>query len=255
MYCSNFAYMARYAHDYIVPKPGTSEEKKEQVAGMFDSIAVRYDVLNRFLSGGFDISWRKKAIAELRSLHPQHMLDVATGTADVALLMQKMLQPSSILGIDISEGMLEIGRKKIAEKKLEHIIRLETGNSEAINFADNTFDAITVAFGVRNFQHLDAGLSEMLRVLKTGGKLIVLEFSRPSNSVMKKLYSWYMKSVTPGVGKLVSGNGEAYSYLEQSVQLFPEREDFLNILSKNGFKNVYYKPLTLGICCIYGAEK
>lgn len=247
--------MPKYAHDDIVPQRGNEASKKEQVAGMFNNIASRYDLLNRMLSAGLDVQWRKKAIAELSDIKPNIILDVATGTADVALLTAKILKPQAIIGIDIADAMLSNGRKKIADAGFSHIIKLENGNGETINQPDNTFDAITVAFGVRNFQHLDKGLSEMYRVLKPGGKIVVLEFSRPSNAIMKKLYNWYMKSVTPGIGRLMSGNKAAYAYLNESAQAFPERENFAAILSKNGYVKTYFKPLTFGICCIYVAYK
>ncbi len=247
--------MPKYAHDDIVPQQDNESSKKEQVAGMFNNIANRYDLLNRMLSAGLDVQWRKKAIAEISDIKPKLILDVATGTADVALLTAKILKPQSIIGIDIADAMLDNGRKKIEDAGLSSIIKLENGNGETINQPDNTFDAITVAFGVRNFQHLDKGLREMYRVLKPGGKIVVLEFSRPSNAMMKQLYNWYMKSVTPGLGKLMSGNREAYTYLNESAQAFPEREDFAAILSNAGYQKTYFKPLTFGICCIYVAFK
>lgn len=250
-----FAAMPEYAHDHIVPGNGTTGTKKEQVAGMFNNIAFRYDLLNRLLSAGLDMQWRKKAIDELKPIQPKFLLDVATGTADVALIASKLLKPQSIIGIDIADAMLDIGQKKIEAEGLSDIIKLENGNSETINYPDNTFDGITVAFGVRNFQNLDQGLREMYRVLKPGGRLVVLEFSRPSNVMMKRLYNWYMKSVTPGVGKLMSGNRQAYNYLNASAQVFPERTEFAGILSAAGYKNIFFKPLTFGICCIYVAGK
>jgi len=222
---------------------------------MFDRIAFRYDFLNRFLSAGIDVSWRKKAIRELEELQPQNLLDVATGTGDFAITSYKILNPVKITGIDISEGMLDLGRKKIEKLGLEDKIQLLKGDSEAILFADNSFDAITVAFGVRNFENLEKGLSEIYRVLKPGGKLIVLEFSKPSLPVIKSLYKFYMKFVTPKVGKLISKNNEAYKYLNDSVQQFPEKETFTNILKKIKYRNSFYKTLSLGICTIYCGEK
>lgn len=218
---------------------------------MFNQIAFRYDFLNRFLSGGIDIYWRKRAISELRTLKPKKVLDVATGTADVALMTMKYLTPEKIIGIDISTGMLELGRKKIAKAMLNDRIELLEGDSETINFPDNTFDAVTVAFGVRNFEHLHKGISEMLRVLKPGGKLVVLEFSRPKSKGFKGLYKIYMNLVAPGIGKMVSKNRAAYQYLNDSVQAFPEGNDFLKILQEMGFTNTYLKTLSLGICTIY----
>lgn len=222
---------------------------------MFDKIAFRYDFLNRFLSGGIDIIWRKKAIRQLISLQPKTMLDVATGTGDFALTSYKILKPEKITGIDISEGMLELGRKKITKLQLDNKIQLLNGDSEAIFFTDNSFDAVTVAFGVRNFENLERGLSEIYRVLKPGGKLIVLEFSKPSSPIVKGLYKFYMKFITPNIGKMISKNNEAYQYLNESVQQFPERETFTNILKQLNYRHSFYKTLSLGICTIYCGEK
>lgn len=247
--------MAKYSHDKIVPFQDSDKSKKEQVAGMFDQIAFRYDLLNRFLSGGIDIYWRKRAIRELKELQPQKILDVATGTADVALMTYKYLKPAHITGIDISEGMLDFGRQKVAKLGLEEKINLLKGDSEAINFPDATFDAITVAFGVRNFENLEKGLTEMLRVLKPGGKLVVLEFSKPKQGWFKGIYNLYMKLIAPKAGAWLSKNKDAYQYLNDSVLAFPEGEDFLEILQKSGFQNTYLKRLSLGICTIYCGKK
>jgi demethylmenaquinone methyltransferase/2-methoxy-6-polyprenyl-1,4-benzoquinol methylase len=247
--------MAKYAHDTVVPFKQSELGKKQQVANMFDRIAFRYDFLNRFLSAGIDVSWRKKAINELKAIKPQIVLDVATGTADVAILTYKKLHPQKITGIDISEGMLELGRKKISRHNLSDKIELLNGDSETINFPDSSFDAITVAFGVRNFENLEKGLKEMLRVLKPGGKLVVLEFSKPKNWLFKAVYSLYMKVVAQGIGKMIAKNKDAYKYLNDSVQKFPEREQFIDILNASGYKNTYFKTLTLGICCVYCASR
>ncbi|BAV10319.1 bifunctional demethylmenaquinone methyltransferase/2-methoxy-6-polyprenyl-1,4-benzoquinol methylase UbiE [Filimonas lacunae] len=247
--------MANFAHDHVVPYQDSELEKKQQVANMFDSIAGRYDFMNRFLSAGIDVKWRKKAINLLKPLQPQNVLDVATGTGDVAIMTARMLQPKKITGIDISEGMLEIGREKIVKQGLSAIIDLQKGDSETINFPDNSFDAITVAFGVRNFQNLEKGLKEMLRVLKPGGKLVVLEFSRPKEPVFKTLYNIYMNLIAPGVGKMLAKNKEAYQYLNDSVQAFPEREQLVSIMQGLGYRDTSYKTLTLGICCIYCGSK
>jgi demethylmenaquinone methyltransferase/2-methoxy-6-polyprenyl-1,4-benzoquinol methylase len=243
--------MTTFTHDKVVPNQSSTLDKKEQVADMFNDISGRYDFLNRFLSAGIDISWRKKALEELSEIAPKHLLDVATGTADVAIMAAKQLQPDKITGIDISEGMLEVGRQKIKDEKLEDTISLLKGDSEAINFKDETFDAVTVAFGVRNFMHLEKGLSEILRVLKPGGKLVVLEFSKPATPVVKSIYSFYMKIVTPGVGKLFSQNRDAYKYLDESIRQFPEGKHFSSILDQLGFHQTYSKTLSLGICSIY----
>lgn len=247
--------MEKYAHDGVVPQKDSSLSKKEQVADMFDNIAFRYDFLNRFLSAGIDITWRKKAIKQLASLQPKKMLDVATGTADVALMTYDILKPTNIIGIDISEGMLDLGRQKIAAKGLQKEIQLYKGDSENISFEDNSFDAITVAFGVRNFQNLLKGLQEMKRVLQPGGKLVVLEFSKPKNIVFKQFYNLYMNVIAPSFGKLFAKNKDAYQYLNDSVQAFPEGQTFLNIMHEAGFTQTYLKSLSLGICTIYCGVK
>jgi demethylmenaquinone methyltransferase / 2-methoxy-6-polyprenyl-1,4-benzoquinol methylase len=247
--------MTNFAHDTVVPYKNSDSSKKQQVADMFDDIAVKYDFLNRFLSAGIDIGWRKKAIRQLQELHPKKILDVATGTADVAIMASGILKPEKIIGIDISDGMLEIGRQKIAKQGLNGIIELLNGDSETINFEDNSFDAVTVAFGVRNFQHLEKGLSEIKRVLKPGGKLVVLEFSQPKMPVVKSIYNLYMKVICPNVGKLFSKNRNAYKYLDASIKKFPEGKNFTQILDNLGYLNTYSKPLSLGICSIYCGTK
>ena len=247
--------MAQFLHDDIVPYKASDESKKDQVATMFDSIAHRYDFLNRFLSAGIDITWRKKAIGYLKDINPQKILDVATGTADVALMAQKILQPTAIVGIDISDGMLDVGRQKIQKAGVQEIIKLYNGDSASIQYADNSFDAVTVAFGVRNFEFLEKGLAEILRVLRPGGKLVVLEFSRPKNFLVKPFYNLYMKKISPNIGKMFSKNKEAYAYLDASIQKFPEGENFLQILNKVGYHNIINKPLSLGICSIYCGTK
>jgi demethylmenaquinone methyltransferase/2-methoxy-6-polyprenyl-1,4-benzoquinol methylase len=243
--------MTKFAHDEVVPDKDSSLSKKEQVAGMFDNIAIKYDFLNRFLSGGIDIIWRKKAIKQLKSIQPKLILDVATGTADVAIMTTKILDADKIIGIDISNGMLDIGRQKIKKLHLNNRIELHNGDSEAINFSDNTFDAVTVAFGVRNFQDLEKGLTEIRRVLKPGGKLVVLEFSQPQMPVIKQIYQFYMKTITPGAGRLFSKNKNAYQYLDESIKKFPEGKSFMQVMEKTGYHNTYNKKLSLGICSIY----
>jgi demethylmenaquinone methyltransferase / 2-methoxy-6-polyprenyl-1,4-benzoquinol methylase len=247
--------MAVFAHDTVVPYKKSVLSKKQQVAAMFDDIAFRYDFLNHFLSIGIDVGWRKKAIRQLSSLQPKKILDVATGTADMAIIESAILNPDKITGIDISDGMLEIGRKKIDKLGLSKSIELVNGDSETINFADNSFDAVTVAFGVRNFEHLEKGLNEIKRVLRPGGKLIVLECTKPKMFGVKQLYNVYMNWITPGIGKLFSKNRNAYSYLNESIKKFPEGENFTAILNNLGYKNTYCKPLTLGTCSIYCGEK
>ena len=247
--------MAQFEHDKVVPIKDSELSKKEQVAEMFDSIAYRYDFLNRFLSAGIDVQWRKKAIRQLTDSHPQTILDVATGTADVAILAAGILNPTKITGIDISDGMLNLGRSKIERLGLGKTIELLNGDSETINFNDNSFDAVTVAFGVRNFQNLEKGLSEIKRVLKPGGKLVVLEFSKPKAPGVKQLYNVYMNVVAPGMGRLFSKNRNAYKYLDESIKKFPEGKNFTIILDNLGYTNTYCKPLSFGICSIYCGVK
>jgi demethylmenaquinone methyltransferase/2-methoxy-6-polyprenyl-1,4-benzoquinol methylase len=246
--------MTRFTHDAVVPYVSSKKSKKEQVAGMFDDIAFRYDFLNRFLSIGIDQTWRKKLIAELKEVNPRKILDVATGTGDVAIMTAKRLKVEKITGIDISQGMLEIGRKKITKLLLNNKIELLQGDSEAINSDNSSFDAVTVAFGVRNFENLEKGLSEILRVLRPGGKLAVLEFSRPVGA-FRGIYNLYMNRLAPFFGKLFSKNREAYQYLHSSVKAFPEGETFLHILQQVGFKETTLKRLSLGICTIYCGRK
>lgn len=234
---------------------GSGDGKKAEVERMFDKIAPKYDLLNRVLSLGIDVSWRKRALGYLKNDRPQAILDVATGTADVAILAAKLLKPGKITGIDIANQMLELGRSKIRNEKLENIITLETGDSENLRFADHSFDAVTVAFGVRNFENLEKGLAEMLRVLRPGGRAVILEFSRPRVFPFKQLYNSYFKYVLPAIGRLTSRDIRAYTYLFESVQAFPEGDNFLNILTKIGYQNPVCERLTLGICSIYSATK
>ena len=247
--------MTKYQHDQVVPYRHSKLTKKEQVAGMFDDIAGRYDFLNRFLSAGIDLRWRKKALAYLKDLKPKKILDVATGTADVAIMAVDLLQPDKVTGIDISDGMLEIGRKKINNLNLQHSIELLNGDSETINFENDSFEAVTVAFGVRNFENLEKGLTEIKRVLKPGGKLVVLEFSKPKMPFVKSMYKLYMKFICSNVGKIFTKNRNAYKYLDESIQKFPEGKNFTGILDNLGYRNTYSKPLSLGICSIYCGEK
>ncbi len=247
--------MTQFDHDKVVPLINSELSKKEQVADMFDNIAYRYDFLNRFLSVGIDIQWRKKAIRQLKEKNPKIILDVATGTADVAIMTARILQPEKIIGIDISDGMLGFGRQKIEKLGLGNLIELLNGDSETIKFDDNSFDAVTVAFGVRNFQNLEKGLSEIKRVLKPGGKLVVLEFSKPKAAIVKQLYNVYMNVVAPNMGKLFSKNRNAYKYLDESIKKFPEGKNFTTILDNLGYTNTYCKPLSFGICSIYCGEK
>ena len=247
--------MAKFAHDEIMPFRQSDLDKKEQVAQMFNSIAFRYDFLNRFLSVGIDKGWRKKAINQLKDLNPKLILDVATGTGDVAIMTYHQLHPEKIIGIDISEGMLEFGNKKLANLQLNKVIELQKGDSETIQFEGNHFDAVTVAFGVRNFQHLEKGLAEMQRVLKTDGKLVVLEFSKPTFAPVRAFYKFYMNVIGPSISKLFGSNKAAYQYLNDSVQAFPEGQTFLNLMNEAGFTQTYLIKLSLGICTIYCGSK
>lgn len=238
----------------VVPYKDQDENKKQQVATMFNNIAGKYDFLNHFLSAGIDIIWRKKAVSLLKAEQPKLVLDIATGTADFAIETLR-LNPEKIVGVDISEGMLAVGREKLAKRGLSHKIELKYGDSENLPFADNSFDAITVAFGVRNFEHLAKGLAEMNRVLKPGGMAVVLEFSKPRSFPMKQLYQFYFKNILPVVGKIVSKDNAAYTYLPESVQAFPDGQDFINIFQEVGFKNIQWHSLTFGISSIYTGKK
>lgn len=238
----------------ITPYSGT-EAKKEQVASMFNNISGTYDFLNHFLSLGIDIIWRKKAIKELLKSNPQKILDVATGTGDFAFEAIKILKPQQIIGIDISEGMLEVAKKKILERNLGHIFSVQKGDSEGLPFEDNTFDAITVAFGVRNYENLEKGLADMLRVLKPGGKIVILEFSKPHIFPIKQLYYFYFKYVTPFFGGLFSKDKKAYEYLEESVQAFPDGKNFTVLMEKTGYQYTKHRSLTFGISAIYTGVK
>ncbi len=239
----------------VLPYNIEDKTKKEQVADMFNNISPKYDLLNRLLSVGIDILWRKAALSFLKKDKPQKILDIATGTADFALEALKQLQPEQIIGVDISAGMLEKGKEKIKQRQLDNKIQLQLGDSERLLFDDNTFDAVIVAFGVRNFENLERGLTDMLRVLKPKGKVVILEFSKPKKAPIKQLYNFYFKNILPAIGKMVSKDARAYTYLPESVQAFPEGKDFTNILEKVGFKNVSCKPLSFGISSVYVGEK
>jgi len=239
----------------VVQPYNSGAGKKAEVEKMFDKIAPRYDLLNRLLSLGIDVSWRKRAIGYLKTDNPREILDVATGTADVAILMAKILKPDRIYGIDIANLMLDVGRTKINTQGLQEMIVLETGDSENLRFADQSFDAVTVAFGVRNFENLGKGLSEMYRVLRPGCRVVILEFSRPQIFPFKQIYNAYFKYVLPLIGRLTSRDMRAYSYLFESVQVFPDGDNFLSILTKTGFQHPTCERLTLGICSIYSARK
>ncbi len=238
----------------VFPYKNNTLGKKKQVALMFDNISPRYDLLNHMLSFGIDRIWRRKAINLLISHHPKQILDIATGTGDFALQALK-LNPEKVTGIDISEGMIKQGRQKIKKRNLNDKIELLLGDSENLAFEDNKFSAVIVAFGVRNFENLSKGLSEMYRVLNKNGKVVILEFSKPSKFPFKQVYNLYFKYILPIIGKMVSRDHSAYTYLPESVQVFPEGNDFLTILSNVGFKEVRCIPLTFGISSIYTGTK
>lgn len=238
----------------LVPYKEKPEGKKEQIAEMFNNISKRYDLLNHLLSLGIDILWRKKAIKMLKPYKPKLILDIATGTGDFAI-EALALNPDQVIGVDISEGMLAIGKEKIKKKGLEDKIDLQIGDSEKLLFEDNKFDAVIVSFGVRNFENLEAGLKDMYRVLKPGGTTVIVEFSKPETFPLKQGYNFYFKSVLPIIGKLISKDKSAYTYLPESVQQFPYGKQFLGILEKVGFKQTRCKKLAFGISSIYIGQK
>ncbi len=239
----------------VKPYKSSEKSKKEQVAEMFDNISGKYDFLNHFLSFGIDHYWRRKTISILKKESPQLILDVATGTGDLAFSAYKRLKPKKIIGLDISKGMLEVGRVKIKNKKLEGHLEFIYGDSENIPFEDNHFDAVMVSFGVRNFEDLNAGLKEIYRVLKPSGQLVVLEFSKPKKFPVKQSYYLYSNFILPFFGKLISKDKSAYTYLPESVAAFPEGDAFISQLDKVLFKNSYFKLLSGGISTIYYAKK
>lgn len=238
----------------ITPYKDSDLGKKEQVAQMFDAIATNYDGLNRVISFGIDVSWRKKVLQLVANTKPETILDIATGTGDLAILMTKT-DAKEIIGLDISAGMLEIGKQKINEKKLDHKITMVLGDSEKIPYPDNYFDAITVAFGVRNFENLEKGLAEILRVLKPNGIFVILETSVPTRFPYKQGYAFYTRFILPLIGKLFSKDKVAYKYLSDSANIFPFGEALNNILRKIGFIDVKHLPQTFGVATIYHASK
>lgn len=238
----------------VKPYNHQDKSKKEEVAEMFNNISVRYDFLNHFLSLGIDKLWRKKAIRQLRDHHPKKIMDIATGTGDFALAALK-LNPEEVIGLDISSGMLAVGEQKMLKKKVNSIIKMQLGDSENIPYTDGYFDALTVGFGVRNFEHLEVGLSEMLRVLKPGGKAVILEFSKPKHFPIKQLFGFYSRYFIPFFGKRISKDVQAYSYLPESVAAFPEGKDFEAILMKIGYKDIQSILVSGGIATIYSGIK
>ncbi|MES2747987.1 MAG: bifunctional demethylmenaquinone methyltransferase/2-methoxy-6-polyprenyl-1,4-benzoquinol methylase UbiE [Bacteroidota bacterium] len=238
----------------VTPYKNSTLGKKEQVTQMFDNISDNYDGLNRVISFGIDVKWRKKVVALVAEKKPSTVLDIATGTGDLAILMTET-SADKIIGLDLSAGMLEIGKKKIKEKKLSEKIEMVLGDSEAIPYADNYFDAITVSFGIRNFETLEKGLSEILRVLKPNGIFVILETSIPEKTPFKQGHAIYTKYILPLIGKLFSKDNVAYGYLSESASLFPYGEKLNNILRKVGFIEVKAMPQTFGVATIYTASK
>jgi len=239
----------------IKPYQNKESSKKTQVTNMFNNIAPYYDVLNHVLSLGIDIIWRKKAIKLLKKSNPKTILDIATGTADLAIEASRQIPDAKIIGLDISPKMIEIGKKKITKKNLLDQISLEVGDSEKLRFESKSFDATTAAFGVRNFENLEDGLNEMFRILNPGGQIVVLEFSKPTIFPFKQLFNLYFKYILPLIGKIKSKDPKAYKYLYESVQQFPDYAKFGEVLERVGFKEIKYKPLSLGICTIYLGTK
>lgn len=239
----------------VVVKPYNSDKsKKEEVAEMFNNISKKYDFLNHFLSLGIDKIWRRKAVNKLREVQPKRILDIATGTGDFAIALLK-LKPTEVVGIDISEGMLEVGREKMKKRKFDNIITLKLADSEDLPFEDNYFDGLTVGFGVRNFENLEKGLSEMLRVIRSGGKIVILEFSKPKKFPVKQGYGFISKYIIPFFGKRISKDDKAYAYLPESIAAFPEGKEFTDILSKLGYRSVDAQLVSGGIATIYSGLK
>ena len=236
-------------------KPYNNGEKATQVEQMFNNIAPTYDTLNHRLSWDIDHSWRKKAIRQLEPFHPQTMLDIATGTGDFAILSAEMLHPQRLVGADISEGMMEIGRQKVAQKGLQDIISFAKEDCLSLSYLDESFDAVTAAFGIRNFADLDKGLCEMCRVLKTGGHLSIVELTTPVSFPMKQFFHIYSHSVLPIYGRIISKDTSAYSYLTKTIEAFPQGEQMVEILKRAGFREALFRRLTFGICTMYFATK
>lgn len=242
-----------YTQETITPyHPG---EKTEQVEQMFNNIAPTYDTLNHRLSWNIDRGWRRKAIRQLAPYKPQAILDIATGTGDFAIMAAKMLKPHTLVGIDISKGMMDVGRKKVEQQGLQHIISFAKEDCLALSYPDASFDAVIAAFGIRNFASLDRGLSEMCRVLKPGGHLSVVELTTPVSFPMKQLFHIYSHTVLPVYGRLISKDTNAYSYLTQTIEAFPQGERMMEILKKAGFREATFQRFTFGICTLYTATK
>lgn len=238
----------------VKPYGDSNRSKKDEVAEMFNNISGKYDFLNHFLSLGIDKLWRKKAVKMLKEIQPKRILDIATGTGDFAI-ESLSLAPTEVVGIDISEGMLEKGREKMVKRKVDNIVSMRLGDSEDLPFEDNYFDALTVGFGVRNFQNLEKGLAEMLRVVRPGGKLIILEFSKPKKFPVKQYFQFHSKYIIPFFGKVISKDASAYTYLPESVAAFPEGKDFEDVMKKMNYKNIAAQTVSGGIATIYSGTK
>lgn len=230
-------------------------DKGTQVEQMFDNIAPNYDKLNHRLSWNIDRGWRRKAIRQLAAEHPQQLLDIATGTGDFAIMAAKMLNPQHIVGVDISEGMMEIGRRKVLQMNLQDTVTFDKQDCMSLDYPDGSFDAVTAAFGIRNFPDLDKGLREMCRVLRKGGQLSIVELTTPVSFPMRQLFSIYSHTVLPVYGRMISHDASAYSYLTKTIEAFPQGEEMMDILKKAGFSQTSFKRLTFGICTMYYAVK
>ena len=243
-----------YEQERITPYGG-QEEKSRQVEQMFDNIAPTYDRLNHRLSWDIDRYWRRKAIKQLKTHKPRQLLDIATGTGDFAILAAQMLQPDKLIGADISEGMMRVGAKKVEQMGLQHIISFQREDCLHLSMADNTFDAVTAAFGIRNFQELETGLSEMCRVPRKGGHLCIVELTRPVSFPMRQLFWLYSHTLLPLYGRLISKDKQAYQYLISTIEAFPQGEEMQRILQRCGFREARFERLTFGICTLYLATK